>query len=135
MAVAVAVAVLWHRGRGEGPRILVTRRPPEAYLGGSWEFPGGKVEAGETIEEALRRELREEIAVEVGRVDPLVSVDYRYPDRAVRLHALIAEVDASIKIEYRAVVAHDWVSPQSLDAIDLPPANARVTEAIVRHFS
>jgi 8-oxo-dGTP diphosphatase len=131
----VAVAVLWHKGAGEGPRILVTRRPPEAFLGGRLEYPGGKIEAGETIEAALRRELREEIAVEIGRVQSLVSVDYRYPDRSVRLHAMLAEVEASILIEHHAVVAHDWVPPQSLVSIDLPPANAEVTAAIVRHFS
>lgn len=72
--VAVAVGVLL---RPDGA-FLLTSRPPGKVYAGYWEFPGGKVEPGETVEQALRRELREEIGVEIGTVHPwrIERVDY-----------------------------------------------------------
>lgn len=66
-------------------RVLIAQRPEGAHLGGGWEFPGGKVGAGETALEALTRELREEIGIEVRAAEPLVRYRHAYPDRTVVL--------------------------------------------------
>ncbi len=65
--------------------ILITRRPDHVHQGGLWEFPGGKVEADETVETALRRELHEELGIAVQAVEPLLRVRHSYPDKTVVL--------------------------------------------------
>lgn len=66
-------------------RVLVSRRAPEAHQGGLWEFPGGKVEAHESVGDALRRELEEELGVQIEDSEPLMAVEHDYGDKQVRL--------------------------------------------------
>jgi len=80
--VAVAVGVLL---RPDGA-FLLTSRPPGKVYAGYWEFPGGKLEPGETVEQALRRELQEEIGVTIGAVLPWHIERFDYPHALVRLH-------------------------------------------------
>jgi 8-oxo-dGTP diphosphatase len=80
--VEVAVGVLID---AEGSFLLTTRPPGKAYAG-YWEFPGGKVEAGESIEEALRRELHEELGITIGPSEPWNIELFDYPHALVRLH-------------------------------------------------
>lgn len=79
--VVVAVGVLID---AEG-RVLVSRRAPGADQGGLWEFPGGKVEARESVGDALRRELEEELGVQIEDSEPLMVVEHDYGDKQVRL--------------------------------------------------
>ena len=81
-AVDVAVGVLID---AQG-RFLLTSRPPGKVYAGYWEFPGGKVEAGESIEQALKRELHEEIGIHIGAVQPWQVEVFDYPHALVRLH-------------------------------------------------
>ncbi len=81
-AVDVAVGVLID---GQG-RFLLTSRPPGKVYAGYWEFPGGKVEPGETIEGALRRELHEELGITIGAAQPWQVEVMDYPHARVRLH-------------------------------------------------
>jgi 8-oxo-dGTP diphosphatase len=67
-------------------RFLLTSRPPGKVYAGYWEFPGGKVESGESIEQALRRELQEEIGVTIGAAEPWKVEMFDYPHALVRLH-------------------------------------------------
>ena len=80
--VDVAVGVLID---GDG-RFLITSRPAGKVYAGHWEFPGGKVEAGETIEAALRRELHEELGITIGAVQAWKTTLHDYPHALVRLH-------------------------------------------------
>jgi len=79
--IHVAVAVL----RNPRGQVLVSRRLPGSHMAGSWEFPGGKVEPGEDVRAALRRELREELGVRVERAMRLIRIRHDYPDRSVLL--------------------------------------------------
>jgi 8-oxo-dGTP diphosphatase len=65
--------------------ILIARRPDHAHQGGLWEFPGGKVEAGETVDAALRRELHEELGIAIQAAEPLLGIRHLYPDKTVVL--------------------------------------------------
>lgn len=65
--------------------VLITRRPDHAHQGGLWEFPGGKVEAGEAVEMALQRELEEELGITVQVAKPWLRVHHAYPDKTVLL--------------------------------------------------
>lgn len=81
-AVDVAVGVLFD---AEG-RFLLTSRPAGKVYAGYWEFPGGKLEAGETVEQALRRELHEELGITIGPAEPWKVELMDYPHARVRLH-------------------------------------------------
>ena len=81
-AVDVAVGVLIDRGG----RFLLTSRPEGKVYAGYWEFPGGKLEAGETVEQALRRELHEELGIAIGAAQPWKTELVDYEHARVRLH-------------------------------------------------
>jgi 8-oxo-dGTP diphosphatase len=84
--VDVAVGVLVERIDGREGRFLLTSRPEGKPYAGYWEFPGGKLEAGESVEEALRRELQEELGITIGAVHPWRTELFDYPHALVRLH-------------------------------------------------
>ncbi len=85
--VEVAVGVLVERdAQGREVRFLLTSRPEGKVYAGYWEFPGGKLEAGETVEQALRRELQEEIGITIGEALPWQIEVMEYPHAKVRLH-------------------------------------------------
>jgi 8-oxo-dGTP diphosphatase len=85
--VDVAVGVLIERdAQGSEGRFLLTSRPEGKPYAGYWEFPGGKLEAGESVEQALRRELHEELGITIGHVEPWKVEMHDYPHALVRLH-------------------------------------------------
>ncbi|RZI85741.1 MAG: NUDIX domain-containing protein [Rubrivivax sp.] len=85
--VEVAVGVLIERdARGRETRFLMTSRPEGKVYAGHWEFPGGKLEAGETVEQALRRELVEELGITIGHAHPWQIEVMDYPHARVRLN-------------------------------------------------
>jgi len=105
-----------------GGKILVAQRPDDANLGGLWEFPGGKREPGETHEECLVREIREELGATVTVNEKITSTFHRYPDCAVLLSFYRAEL---VDDEPRPVCAKDirWVTPDELACLDMPEAD------------
>ena len=114
----VAAAVI----RDERGRILISRRAAGVHQGGLWEFPGGKLEPGEDVQAALRRELREELGIEAGRLSPLIRVPWDYPDRQVLL-------DVWEVLDFRGT-PHGregqplrWVSLEDLSGYEFPAAN------------
>lgn len=85
--VDVAVGVLIERdAQGREDRFLLTTRPEGKVYAGHWEFPGGKLEAGETVEQALRRELQEELGITIEAAEPWQVELMDYPHARVRLH-------------------------------------------------
>lgn len=122
--VNVAVAVI-ERGR----KILVSRRPDHVHQGGLWEFPGGKVESDETIEQALAREIKEELVLEVQACEALLEIHHDYGDKRVclwvrRVLDFSGEAQGAEQQEVR------WVALDALDQYDFPAANAPIIPAI-----
>ena len=123
--VHVAVGVL---RRSDG-RVLAAKRLPGRHLAGQWEFPGGKVEPGESARAALGRELREEIGVEVLAARPLIRFPCAYPDRRVRLEVF----DVSRwrgRAHGREGQAIDWVAPGDLRRRGLVAGSVPIVAAI-----
>ncbi len=120
--VAAAVIV---NGAGE---VLLALRPPEAHQGGLWEFPGGKVEAGEDIQHALARELHEELGITVKTARPLIRVRHDYPDKSVLLD--VWRVDAFAGQPHgREGQQIEWVAPEHLLERTYPAANWPIVTA------
>lgn len=123
--VHVAVGVI-HREDG---RILIARRAAQQHLGGLWEFPGGKVEAGETVSQALARELHEELGIVAGTQSPLCKIQHDYADKSVLLdvwhvHQFSGEAHGREGQPLR------WVHPHELIASDFPEANRAIIRAL-----
>ena len=112
-------------------RVLITRRPPGKPLEGLWEFPGGKVETGETPEHALMRELKEELGVDVAArsLCPLTFVSHAYPAFHLLMPVYLCR-------RWRGVMAANegqelaWVKPDALAAYAMPPADEPLKETL-----
>jgi 8-oxo-dGTP diphosphatase len=112
-----------------GGRVLLAQRGAGRHLAGRWEFPGGKRETGESREEALRRELAEEIGVRVRAARPLIAVDWDYPDRRVHLDVWRVQAYDGAPVG-REGQALRWVHRGDLHRFELPPADAPVLAAL-----
>jgi len=123
--VHVAVAVLQ---RGDGA-ILVAERPRWRHQGGGLEFPGGKVDPGEDVADALARELVEELGIGLRRWEPLIRVRHRYPDRGVVLHAALVE-DWTGEAQGAEGQALHWRDCHTLDPGEFPAANRPIVAAL-----
>lgn len=122
--IHVAAAVI----RGADGRILIAKRAEEQHQGGLWEFPGGKVEADETVPQALARELEEELGIRPSAARPLIQVRHDYPDKQVLLD--VWEVSAFSGEPHGAEGQPlAWVSPRQLDDYAFPAANAPIVMA------
>jgi 8-oxo-dGTP diphosphatase len=110
-------------------RVLLAQRLAGTHLAGAWEFPGGKIEAGESIEAALRRELHEELGIEVGKVEPLISVPWSYAEKSIVLHALRVR-DFGGAPQGRQQQALRWAALDELGRIAMPPADVPIVTAL-----
>jgi 8-oxo-dGTP diphosphatase len=124
--VDVAVAVLI---RSDGAALLA-QRPSSKVYSGYWEFPGGKIEPGEPVAEALRREIREELGIEISRAFPWITRVFTYPHAKVRLHfyRVYAWRGEPRALEHQAVA---WQRPEAVTAAPLLPANGPVLRSLM----
>lgn len=123
-AVHVAVGVI----RDDNGNILLTQRAKHAHQGGLWEFPGGKLEANETVTQALRRELREEVGITVQAAKPLIKINHRYPDLQVLLDVWQVTGFSGVA-EACEGQAMQWVAPRQLSDYSFPAANVPIITA------
>jgi 8-oxo-dGTP diphosphatase len=125
--VQVAAAVL----RDAAGRVLIAQRPAGKHMAGYWEFPGGKLLPQESPEQALARELAEELGIEVGGCHELLRLRHAYPERIVELHVFIVE---RFRGEPRSLEgqALRWVRPQGLAHEPLLPADRPIVEALAQ---
>ena len=115
------------------PPFLLSRRLPEAHLGGYWEFPGGKLERGESPEVALRREIKEELGIEVEVGDIFAVGHHEYPTKTVLLLVYRAQIVSGIP-QCREVAEFAWLDAQQVADLELPPADAPVLARLRREY-
>lgn len=111
----------------EGGRVLVAQRPcsAKAYKSLKWEFPGGKIEPGETEEEAIKREISEELDCLVEVDDLLPEVEHEYPDFILRMTVCVCHLQphsSPVCLEHKAI---RWMLPGELPTLDWAAADAR----------
>ncbi len=124
--IKVAVAVIVN----ENQQILIAQRPLDASHGGRWEFPGGKLEADELPEQALIREVREEVGLDVEKYQFLGEVMHQYPEKSVQLFVFLVTQFAGQPACIEGQLAMEWMTQGNLNPDDFPEANRKVIALI-----
>jgi mutator protein MutT len=115
-----------------GDQVLVTRRPLDKANPGLWEFPGGKIAAGETPQEALVREIQEELGCTIAVSDHLITVTHAYPHLTVELHAYAATLLIGEPWAWEPL-AICWTKPSGIAGFTLSEADRTIAAAILAH--
>jgi len=121
----IGVAVIWN----EQGNILIDRRRPEGLMGGLWEFPGGKLEADESIEDCIKREISEELGIVVEVGEHLITIDYTYS----QFHVTLNVYHCCHKSGEPQPLECDeirWVTMDELDSYNFPTANFQIIKAL-----
>ncbi len=124
-SVVHVVAAVITNAEGE---VLIAKRPDDKHQGGLWEFPGGKLEAGENRQQALARELNEELGITIQSSQPLIQIRHHYPDQSVLLDVWRVN-EFSGEAHGREGQAIKWVQSAAFDDYDFPAANHPIIRA------
>ena len=124
----VVAALIW-----QGEKFMICQRPAHKARGLLWEFVGGKVEAGETKEQALIRECREELDVLLSVGDVFMDVLHEYPDLTVHLTLFNATIAEGIpqKLEHNDI---KWITPSEIGDYDFCPADEEILKEIIKKY-
>lgn len=109
---------------------LIARRKAGTHLGGLWEFPGGKRESGESLEDCLRRELREELGIDVTAPVRFRVIRHEYAEKTVEMHFFQCTISGG-KVQALDCEEFRWVSPNELPDYEFPPADRPLLEALM----
>ena len=124
-ALDVVAAIILDRS----DRVLLSQRPAHKHQGGCWEFPGGKMEAGESFHQALARELHEELGIDITASTPFMTIHHDYPDLSVRLHFRTVRQWLG-EPHGREQQPVDWFGVDALEKLTFPAANRPVVTAL-----
>ena len=121
--IVVAAAVIEDHGS-----FFLTRRHVGTHLAGHWEFPGGKCEPGESLQDCLRRELMEELGATISMGEEIFTITHDYPDRRVELHF----VECTLLNSPVALLGQEmrWVGRKDLKSLEFPPADRELIERL-----
>lgn len=116
--------------RNAAGEIYITQRAADAHMAHKWEFPGGKIEAGESPQEAVIRELQEEVGIVTTSLQPFDKLEYQFPDRHITLWFWLVDSWEGEPWGKEGQPGR-WVAQQNLVADEFPPANVPVIEKLI----
>jgi mutator protein MutT len=122
--IDVSAALIFNNGK-----LLITQRHATVHLGGLWEFPGGKREAGETFEACLLREIREELGIEISAGKLFEEITHAYTEKTVHLKFFICEL-LSGEPQTLGCAAFKWIGKSELSDFEFPAADAQLLEKL-----
>jgi 8-oxo-dGTP diphosphatase len=126
--VHVAAAVIL-----KSDKVFIAKRSQTAHQGGLWEFPGGKVEVGETAEQALKRELLEEIGIEINGALHFIAIPFEYPDKSVLLDVFLV-TDFMHDPWGKEGQVTQWFDIEELKLLSFPAANRVIIDRLCKEF-
>lgn len=126
MGIEVVCALI-HRD----DKVWMGRRPAHKHMGGKWEFPGGKIDPNESPQEALKRELKEELGVEIKVGEVCADVIHEYPDKVIRLRAFIAECDSDPELIEHS--EFQWIDINTPDFLEWAPADIDLWQSFQKY--
>lgn len=129
--IHIVAAIIFNQDKSE---IFITKRPDDKHKGGFWEFPGGKVEPGETIEQAMIRELEEEIGITATEQRLFEHLEYDYPDKSLKFDFICV---AQFENQPYGKEGQQglWVKIADLENYAFPEANVPILERVMKEFS
>lgn len=124
----VTAGLIWRDGK-----VLITRRPEGSHLAGFWEFPGGKQENGETLEECLEREIKEELGIDTQAEKLLYTVHHEYENRTISLHLFLC-THLGGQLEPLQCEEIKWVYPKDLAQYRFPPPDEKIIQLLSKKY-
>lgn len=124
--IRVVAAIICKSGR-----YLIARRPPKSVFEGLWEFPGGKVEPDESDQDALIRELGEELGILITVKDLFMSIDHDYPDFSIQLKVYLAEIAAG-KVVPSEGQEYAWADADEIEGLTFVEADQPIVERLIQ---
>lgn len=112
-------------------KVFVAQRLPGSHMELKWEFPGGKIKEGESRENCLIRELKEELDVDIQVLKFFETVEFSYPEEDIRLHFFICTIKKGIPVEQHCH-SFIWANKENLKNIDFLPADNIIVEKVIR---
>ncbi|RAS69348.1 8-oxo-dGTPase [Vibrio diazotrophicus] len=129
--IHIVAGIIFNQDKSQ---IFITKRPDNLHKGGFWEFPGGKVEDGESIEQAMTRELEEEIGIEVTEQHLFEHLEYDYPEKSLKFDFIV--ISSFNKEPYGKEGQEGlWVDIAELVNYQFPEANVPILERVIKEFS
>ncbi|MEZ9470368.1 8-oxo-dGTP diphosphatase MutT [Vibrio lentus] len=129
--IHIVAGIIFNQDKSQ---VFITKRPDDKHKGGFWEFPGGKVEVGETIEQAMARELDEEIGIKVTEQSLFEHLEFDYTDKSLKFDFILV-TDFEEQPYGKEGQKGEWVDLESLSQYAFPEANVPILERVIKEFS
>jgi 8-oxo-dGTP diphosphatase len=110
-------------------RVLITKRLGRTGVGDCWEFPGGKIREGELVEDCLKRELLEELSIQIANINPYYAVYHNYGNFVIRLFSNLCRIESG-NIDLKDHSKYEWADPKTVDLHSMCPADRQIAEKL-----